>query len=186
MMARLCARALEHNIENEYARMLIRRRQLPPPVDSSLSESWPWPVRIYALGRLKLQIEDVPWAGARKLPRKLLELLALLVASGELGVTAERAVEALWPEFDGMKSREAFRVALYRLRRLLGGEDRVLSAEGEPEFGVCAARSLSGPCAGLRPRRFDHHWWHSRAIARDRSTGDSYWRFYDFSLSHCS
>ena len=130
MMARLCAHALKHGIEPEYARMLIRRRNLTPPEDGSVAESWPWPVRIYALGRLRLDVADATSRSTRKAPRKPLELLALLVASGELGVAVERAVDALWPALDGARSREALRVALYRLRRLLGGENRVLTVEG--------------------------------------------------------
>ena len=130
MMAKLCAQALEHEIEPEYARMLIVKRNLAPPELGPVAESWPWPVRVYALGRLRLEVTGATSTSARKSPRKPLELLALLVASGELGVTVERAVEALWPELDGTRSREALRVALYRLRRLLGGENRVLTAEG--------------------------------------------------------
>jgi DNA-binding SARP family transcriptional activator len=110
--------------------MLIRRRDLVPPADGPVALSWPWPVRIYALGRLRLEVAGAAPTSKRKSPRKPLELLALLVASGEVGVTVERAVEALWPALDGENSREALRVALYRLRRLLGGENRVPSAEG--------------------------------------------------------
>ena len=130
MMARLCALALEHEIEPEYARMLIRRRNLVSPADGRAHESWPWPVQIYALGRLTLKINGVPPARARKSPRKPLELLALLVTSGEGGVTSERAVEALWPALRGARSRESLRVALYRLRGLLEAEDCVLTEDG--------------------------------------------------------
>ncbi len=130
MMATLCAHALEHEIEPEYVRMLIRKRELTLPTNLPLAESWPWPVRIYALGRLRLDVAGVAPTSKRKAPRKPLELVALLIASGEVGVTVERAVETLWPELDGARSREALRVALYRLRRLLGDENRVLSADG--------------------------------------------------------
>lgn len=130
MMATLCALALEHEIEPEYVRMLIRKRDLVPPEDRPLPESWPWPVRIHALGRLRLDVAGATPANKRKTPRKPLELLALLIASGEIGVTVERAVESLWPALDGARSREALRVALYRLRRLLGDENSVLTVDG--------------------------------------------------------
>lgn len=130
MMARLCAFALEHDVESEHARMLIQRRNLTPPADSRNSGSWPWPVRIYALGRLRLEIKGARPTTARKAPRKPLELLALLVASGEEGVSVERAVDALWPALDRTPSREALRVTVYRLRRLLDGEDCVLTVDG--------------------------------------------------------
>jgi LuxR family maltose regulon positive regulatory protein len=130
MMGKLCAYALEHEIEPEYTRSLIVKRNLPPPEGNTAVEGWPWPVRVYALGRLRLEVTGVASTSQRKSPRKPLELLALLIASGEAGVTVDRAVEALWPDFNGTKSREALRVALYRLRRLLGGENRVLTVEG--------------------------------------------------------
>jgi DNA-binding SARP family transcriptional activator len=53
-----------------------------------------------------------------------------LIASGEAGVTAERAVEALWGTLCGTKGREALRVALHRLRGLLDAEDSVLTEDG--------------------------------------------------------
>lgn len=130
MMATLCAHALEYDIEPEYVSMLIRKRDLVPPPDRPPAESWPWPVRVYALGRLRLDVAGAEPMNRRKTPRKPLELLALLIACGEIGVTVERAVEALWPALDGAKSREALRVALYRLRRLLGDERSVLTEEG--------------------------------------------------------
>jgi LuxR family transcriptional regulator, maltose regulon positive regulatory protein len=130
MMAALCALALDYEIEPEYVRMLIRKRDLVPPEDRPLPESWPWPVRIHALGRLRLEVAGATPANKRKTPRKPLELLALLIASGEIGVTVERAVESLWPALDGARSREALRVALYRLRRLLGDESSVLTVDG--------------------------------------------------------
>jgi len=79
---------------------------------------------------LRLDVAGAEPMSSRKTPRKPLELLALLIASGAIGVTVERAVEALWPALDGAKSREALRVALYRLRRLLGDERSVLTEEG--------------------------------------------------------
>ena len=130
MMARLCAFALEHDVESGHARMLIQRRNLPAPGDSRHLGSWPWPVRIYALGRLRLEIKGARPTTARKAQRKPLELLALLVASGAEGVSVERAVEALWPALGGTPSREALRVTVYRLRRLLEGDDCVLTVDG--------------------------------------------------------
>jgi LuxR family transcriptional regulator, maltose regulon positive regulatory protein len=130
MMARLCALALEHDVEIGYAQTLIRRRSLAPPAGLVVPESWPWPVQIYSLGRLRIKIKGSQLGSARKAPRKLLELLALLVASGETGVSVERAVEAIWPALGGTRSREALRVAIHRLRRLLDGDDCVLTVDG--------------------------------------------------------
>jgi LuxR family maltose regulon positive regulatory protein len=130
MMSRLCAFALQHDIEPTYANLLIRKRNLAPPASLPVVESWPWPVQIRVLGKLDLKLDGAALTSARKAPRKLLELLSLLVAAGEAGLSVERAAEALWPELAGKGSREALRVMVYRLRRLLGGEGRVLTADG--------------------------------------------------------
>jgi LuxR family maltose regulon positive regulatory protein len=148
MMARLCAFALEHDVEPAYVRMLIGKRNLRPPADLPVSELWPWPVQIFALGRLRVKIKGAIPTSARKAPRKLLELLALLVASGEAGVTVERAVEALWPALGGTRSREAFRVTVYRLRRLLEGEDRLLTVDGRV--------ALNPSCCWVDAWAFEH------------------------------
>ena len=48
-LGRLCALALERGIEPDVAREFIRKFQLPPP-DTAVAE-WPWPIKIYTLGR---------------------------------------------------------------------------------------------------------------------------------------
>jgi len=53
-VARLCAVALEADIEVEYIRTLIRKRGLLPDPSISPSERWPWPVKLYTLGRFGL------------------------------------------------------------------------------------------------------------------------------------
>ena len=44
VMARLCSRALEKGIEEEYVRDLIRIFRLPPDNISPEIENWPWPL----------------------------------------------------------------------------------------------------------------------------------------------
>ncbi|MFP5406791.1 MAG: hypothetical protein ACLGHY_10795, partial [Gammaproteobacteria bacterium] len=58
MMADLLSRALESGIEVDYARRLIRKRRLSP--GDRYPERWPWPVRIYTLGRFEVRLEDQP------------------------------------------------------------------------------------------------------------------------------
>lgn len=62
LMARLCAFALAHGIEPDYARRLIRQRCLKSP--GVEVECWPWPVKIYTLGRFSLVVDG------RRLPRR--------------------------------------------------------------------------------------------------------------------
>lgn len=59
-MARICAKALEAGIEVEYVQELIRRRNLIPEKASLRSENWPWPLKIYTLGRFELLKDGKP------------------------------------------------------------------------------------------------------------------------------
>ena len=60
VMAMLCVRALEYGIEVEYVQNLIRRRKLNPPIDEIEIENWPWPIKLYTLGRFSLLVDDKP------------------------------------------------------------------------------------------------------------------------------
>src|SRR5580692_267259 len=53
MLARLAVRALEAGIENDYVVQLVRRRRVRPDVLPSDLSSWPWPLRVYTLGRFE-------------------------------------------------------------------------------------------------------------------------------------
>jgi LuxR family transcriptional regulator, maltose regulon positive regulatory protein len=60
VLADLFAKALTHNIEVEYVRKLIRERNLfpdEPPLDIP---NWPWPIKVFTLGRFELLIDDKP------------------------------------------------------------------------------------------------------------------------------
>ncbi|MBS0321205.1 MAG: hypothetical protein JSR18_11735 [Proteobacteria bacterium] len=52
--ARLCALALEQGIEVDFVRSLVQTRGIAPPPDAP--ESWPWPVRIRALGGFVVEL----------------------------------------------------------------------------------------------------------------------------------
>ena len=47
----LLAVALENGIDRDYAIETIRRYRIAPPSDSP--ENWPWPVKIFTLGRFE-------------------------------------------------------------------------------------------------------------------------------------
>lgn len=117
-MARLCALALERGIEPDYVRRLIRRRALPAPADAG--ETWPWPVRIRALGPLEVELRDAPLDFPVRAQGKPLELLRRLVAHGGEHVPLTVLAESLWPEADGDRARAALKTTLQRLRHLLG------------------------------------------------------------------
>ena len=130
VMARLCAVALEHGIEVEYVRHLIRKRNLLPEPAAREIEAWPWPVKVYTLGRFSILLDDQPLAvGRRSQHGKPLALLKALIAHGGRNVAQTDLTEALWPEADGDAARQAFDTTLHRLRKLLG-EDAAILADG--------------------------------------------------------
>lgn len=122
-MSRLCALALEHDIESDYARELISRRRLPPPADAPVPEQWPWRFRLYTLGRFALVRDGEPLAFTSKTQRKPLDLLRALVALGGRGVSVGLLAEVLWPDAEGDLSKHNLDTTLYRLRRLAGADE---------------------------------------------------------------
>jgi hypothetical protein len=128
MMARLAALALEHGVEPTVAREVVLRNDLKAPPEASTA--WPWALRIRALGRFEIERTDAPLPTSRKESRRLLELLRLLAAHGTAPVAQERVADALWPDSDGDAARNALDNALHRLRKMLGGDDRVLLRQG--------------------------------------------------------
>jgi DNA-binding SARP family transcriptional activator len=128
ILARLCAAALEAGIEVEFVREMIRRNSLtldPPPLNV---ENWPWPVKVYTLGRFEIVVEDKPIDFTR-LQRKPLSLLKALIALGGEGVREETLSELLWPDAEGDAAYASFRTTLSRLRHSLG-ENAILIHEG--------------------------------------------------------
>ncbi len=123
VMAELLAHALEEDIEVEYVRSVIRRRDLRAP--SAGAKHWPYPVKIATLGRFEVAIHDVPLTTTGKTQRKPLELLKYLCAAGPSGANQELIEEALWPDADGEAADQAFRTTLHRLRKLLRHDDAV-------------------------------------------------------------
>lgn len=126
IMTRLCVRALEEGIETEYARTLIRQRNLVPETPPLNIEGWPWAFRIFTLGQFQVLRNDVPHAASGKSQSRPLELLQALVACGGQNVPVERITDALWPRIDSDYAHKSFTTTLHRLRKILG-EDRALA-----------------------------------------------------------
>ena len=126
--AAVCAQALEHGIEAPFVREVIAARALQS-VRPDLS-AWPWPIRVRALGGLRIEIDGANLAFKGKVARKPLELLLFIVASSGADVSTATAAFALWRELDGDKARAALNIALHRLRKLLGSDDAVLLEAG--------------------------------------------------------
>jgi LuxR family transcriptional regulator, maltose regulon positive regulatory protein len=138
VMRFLFAKALAEGIEPEYVKGLIKKLGLTPPnplVSSPLLpldkektggiiylEEWPYPIKIYTLGRFEILRDDTPLAFSGKEQKKPLDLLKALIAFGGVEVPEERLTDALWPDADGDLAHKSFETTLGRLRRLLGGD----------------------------------------------------------------
>ncbi len=130
MMSRLCAAALDAEIETEYAKQLITRRGLAPPEDRT-PERWPWPLRLRTLGRFEVARHGTPLEVRGKAQKKPLELLKALIALGSEAVESSRLAALLWPDVDGDAAKKSFDTTLYRLRKLLGLDTALVLAEGK-------------------------------------------------------
>lgn len=150
-MARLCAKALEAGIEPEYARELIRRRNLVPDSPPLHMEEWPWPLKIYTLGRFEIVKDGNPLHFSGKVQKKPLELLMTLIAFGGSDVSEEKITDALWFEADGLSAHSAFTTTLSRLRQIVGNEKNIIFREGKATL----APSLIWTDASAFERLFD-------------------------------
>jgi LuxR family transcriptional regulator, maltose regulon positive regulatory protein len=119
--------ALEHGIQVDYCHYLIRKRELQPPAYAI--EHWPWPIRIYALGRFEAVVDGRSLTSAGRSQRRPLELLQALLTD-RAGLSQTALIDHLWPDIDGDAARNALDLALLRLRRLLGQKDTVMLKNG--------------------------------------------------------
>jgi len=129
-MARLCLKALEAGIEVEYVRGLIRKNRLVPGLSAPDLEKWPWPVKVYTLGRFSLIVDGKNLPSARKTRQKPLLLLKALIALGGREVPEEQLAEILWPDADGDLAHQSLAKTLERLREMLGDDRAVLLRDG--------------------------------------------------------
>ena len=130
ILAMLCAEALNYDIEPQYVRRLIQIHGLLP-ISVGTCESWPWRVKIRVLGQVTVRVEDAPLVFSVKAQKKPLELLKALVARGTRDLSQTVLAQELWPDSEGGVAESALRMALHRLRRLLGDDDSVVVHEGK-------------------------------------------------------
>ena len=121
--------ALDRGIEPEAAKRLIRTFRLRPPLADA--DTWPWPLRVHALGRFEILADDRTLEFERKQPKKALALLKVLVTLGPREVPEQQVVDALWPDEEGDAGDKVLSVTLLRLRRLLGDNDLIRQQGGK-------------------------------------------------------
>ncbi|NNG01083.1 MAG: tetratricopeptide repeat protein [Desulfobacteraceae bacterium] len=129
--AKLCTKALEEGIEVAYAREYIRNNNLIPATPPLHLENWPWPLKVFTLGRFQILKNDRPVRFRRKTQEKPLALLKALIALGGRDVRKEQVADFLWPDTDGDMAHRAFKTTLHRLRKLVGIPEAVVLNGGE-------------------------------------------------------
>ncbi len=130
IMAKLCTKALEHEIEPEYVRLLVQKRNLFPEIPPRHQQDWPWPIKVFTLGNFRLFRFDEEVVFQKKAQKKPLELLKALIAFGGRDVPVAKLIDTLWPDADGDNAYQSFTMALKRLRTLLGKEEALSLAGG--------------------------------------------------------
>jgi LuxR family maltose regulon positive regulatory protein len=127
-LAEMLPIALSQGVEPDVVRGLAREFSVvPSPQDI---ENWPWPIKVYALGRFELLIEGESPTYSRKAPKKVLALLKAIIAFGAQEVPEQKLLDALWPDEDGDAARRSLGATLHRLRKLLIGENAIRQAGG--------------------------------------------------------
>jgi ATP/maltotriose-dependent transcriptional regulator MalT len=118
-VAPLYGLALASGVERDHVLRLVRERAMPAPRDAG--PEWPWPVRIRALGRFKIELEGGRTFSPGRTQRPL-ALLRALVAFGGRAVPDGDLADALWPDAEADDAHHTLEVTLSRLRSLLGHE----------------------------------------------------------------
>ncbi len=139
----LFAEALRSGIEADFVLDLIRTFDAKSPREDI--EYWPWPIRIYTLGRFQLVRDGAVLRFAHKAPKKPISMLKAIIAFGGSNVPERKIADTLWPDLDGDAAHEVFTVNLHRLRKLLGRADAVALDDSAVSLdrGVCWCDALS-------------------------------------------
>ncbi len=125
-MSKLYAKALEAGIETRQVQKLIREYGIRPSPACLSLEDWPYPLKIYTLGRFTLKVDDKPLSVMIKGQKKPIELLKALIAFGSHDIKDEQLSDALWPDADGQNAHKAFTTTLHRLRKIIGCEHAII------------------------------------------------------------
>jgi LuxR family maltose regulon positive regulatory protein len=81
-MAKLCIKALEAEIEIGHVQELIRRLNVTPERSPTHLENWPWPLKIFTLGRFEPIKDGKLLQFSGKVQKKPLSMLKALIALG--------------------------------------------------------------------------------------------------------
>lgn len=157
--SQICLRAMEAGSDAGYVQTLIKRNKLTADPKWTNAEAWPWPLRIYTLGRFTIMKAGQTINHAGKSQKKPLELLKALIAFGGRNVAESKLADVLWPDAEGDAACQALATTLFRLRKIIG-EKQVRRQEGRLSLdpGSCwvdcwAFERLSNDSAAARAER---------------------------------
>lgn len=114
--------ALKHQINIERTQQLIRAQYIQPDDITSRLPNWPWPVHIKTFGDLEIWKDGVKLEENTKNQRRPITLLSLLVSENKKKIPIATVIHSLWPDSEGDKAESNFKMALSRLRKLIGKE----------------------------------------------------------------
>jgi LuxR family maltose regulon positive regulatory protein len=127
----LCEKALEAGIEVEFVREIIRSRGFVPQTPPFHIENWPWPLKIYTLGRFMIVKAGAALQSSGKAQQMPLRLLKVLISLGGREVAEVEVSELLWPDAEGDLAHHSFENNLHRLRKLLGHAEALRFSDGK-------------------------------------------------------
>jgi LuxR family transcriptional regulator, maltose regulon positive regulatory protein len=127
----LCEKALEAGIEVEFVREIIRSRGFVPQTPPFHIENWPWPLKIYTLGRFTIVKAGAALQSSGKAQQMPLRLLKVLISLGGREVSEVEVSELLWPDAEGDMAHHSFENNLHRLRKLLGHAEALRFSNGK-------------------------------------------------------
>lgn len=127
----ICSKALEAGIEEAYVHTLIRRYGLIPAHPHLTAENWPWPVKIYTLGRLGIRVNGKPLPFSGRGRQKPMDLLKALIVYRGNDVNVTTLQDLLWPDADGDEAANTFSTTLHRLRKILGNHQSIQVSQGK-------------------------------------------------------
>jgi DNA-binding SARP family transcriptional activator len=104
---------------------------LAGPAAGAATDIEPPLLAIHTLGRFELFLEGAPLTFSGKPPRRQLEMLKILLASGGRNVPTGSVIERLWPDAEGDVAADALATMIKRVRRLLGSEKIIRVQHGE-------------------------------------------------------
>jgi len=148
IMARLCILALEEDIEVQYVKTLIEKRDIFPDQAPLGIGNWPWKVKVFVMGQFAIVKDGDLMKFGRKVPKKPMEMLKTLILHGGKNVAEQVISDALWPDADGDSAHVAFTTTLKRLRSIIGIDNVLHLSNGE--------LTLNPSCCWVDAWEFDH------------------------------